>query len=43
MEVARIENGFVIEAAYLMEGDWSCYAGGQFNEGRMVMLQKWSA
>ena len=24
MEVARIENGFVTEAEYLMEGDWSC-------------------
>ena len=25
-----------------MEGDWSCYGGGQFNRGRMVMLQRWS-
>ena len=25
-----------------MEGDWSCYRGGQFNGGRMVMLRKWS-
>ena len=32
-----------------MEGEWSCYRGGQFNGGRMVMLQvvtlmegKWS-
>ena len=24
----------------LMEGSWSCYRGGQFNVGRMVMLQK---
>ena len=22
-----------------MEGEWSCYGGGQFNGGRMVMLQ----
>ena len=21
-----------------MEGEWSCYRGGQFKEGRMVML-----
>ena len=26
----------------LMEGACSCYIGGQFNGGRMVMLQKWS-
>ena len=25
-----------------MEGEWLCYRGGQFNGGRMVMLQKWS-
>ena len=37
-----------------MEGEWSCYGGGQFNggrmscyrdglnAGRMVMLQRWS-
>ena len=25
-----------------MEGEWSCYRGGQFNGGRMVMLQRWS-
>ena len=24
-----------------MEGEWSCYGGGQFNGGRMVMLQRW--
>ena len=24
-----------------MEGDWSCYRGGQFNGSRMVMLQRW--
>ena len=23
-----------------MEGEWSCYRSGHFNEGRMVMLQK---
>ena len=25
--------------ASLMEGEWSCYRGGLFNGGRMVMLQ----
>ena len=24
----------------LMEGEWSCYGGGRFNGGRMVMLQR---
>ena len=23
-----------------MEGEWSCYRGGQFNGGRMVILQR---
>ena len=23
-----------------MEGEWSCYGGGQFNGGRMVMLRR---
>ena len=23
-----------------MEGEWSCYGGGQFKPGRMVMLQR---
>ena len=27
----------------LMKGEWSCYRGGKFNGGRMVLLQKWSA
>ena len=26
----------------LMEEEWSCYGGGQFNRGRMVMLLRWS-
>ena len=25
-----------------MEEEWSCYRGGQFNGGRIIMLQKWS-
>ena len=24
----------------VQDGEWSCYGGGQFNGGRMVMLQK---
>ena len=26
-----------------MEGQWSCYRGGQFNGGRMVMLERWTS
>ena len=37
-----MENDHVREVVSLMEGEWSCYGGGQFNTGRMVMLQKWS-
>ena len=28
-----------IELTSLMEGEWSCYRGGQFNGEKMVMLQ----
>ena len=35
------ENCHVTELESLMEGEWSCYRGGQFNGGRMVMLQRW--
>ena len=40
------ENGLT-EVVSLMEREWSCYRGGQFNTGgkfngeRMVMLQRW--
>ena len=46
------ENGHFTEVDSLMEGEWLCYGGGQFNGrrkvmlggqfngGRMVMLQK---
>ena len=27
----------VIEVASIIEGEWSCYGGDQFNGGRMVM------
>ena len=30
------------EEASLMEGEWSCYRGGQFKGGRMIMLEIWS-
>ena len=32
------ENGHVTEVITLMKGEWSYYRGGQFKEGRMVML-----
>ena len=35
------ENGHVTKVANLKEGEWSCYRGGQFKGGRMVMLQRW--
>ena len=28
------------EVLSLMEGEWLCYGGGQFNGGSMVMLPK---
>ena len=37
MELAR--SCYVVR---LMEGEWLCYGNGQFNGGRMVMLQRWS-
>ena len=27
--------------ASLIEGEYSCYGGGQFKGGRMVMLRRW--
>ena len=35
------ENGHVTVVVSLMDGEWSCYSG-QFNLGKMVMLQRWS-
>ena len=32
------ENGHLIEVVPLTDGEWSCYIGGQFKGGRMVML-----
>ena len=29
------------ELASLMEGECSCYGDGQFNGGKMVILQSW--
>ena len=36
------ENGNVTMVVSLMEEEWSCYRGGQYNGGRMVILQRWS-
>ena len=33
------EYGHVTVVVSLMEREWSCYGGGQFNGGSMVMLQ----
>ena len=30
-------NGYVTEVASIMEGEWLCYGGGQFNGGRKVI------
>ena len=32
LSVLEWENGHSTEVANLMEGEWSCYRGGQFNE-----------
>ena len=32
-------SGYVTEVVSLVEGEWLCYRIGQFNAGRMVMLQ----
>ena len=34
----RGRKRYVTEVESLMEEEWSCYRGGQFNGGRMVML-----
>ena len=43
--------GYVREVASSMEGEWSCYGGGQFKGGRIIVtevagltvkLQRWS-
>ena len=31
-----------MEVVSLIEEERSCYRGGHFNGGRMVMLQRWS-
>ena len=33
------ENGHVTEVDSLMEREWSCYGGGQFKGGRMVVTE----
>ena len=32
----------MLQRVSLMMGACSCYIGGQFNGGKIVMLQKWS-
>ena len=31
----------ITEVASLKEGEWPSYRSGQFNRGKMVMLQRW--
>ena len=31
----------MLEMTSLKEGEWSCYRGGKFNGGSMVMLLRW--
>ena len=33
------ENAHVMVVVSLMEGEWSCYRGGLFNGGRMVVTE----
>ena len=33
------DNGHSTEVGNLMEGEWSCYRGGQFNGERMVITE----
>ena len=41
-EVASLmEEASCYRGVHLMEEAWSCYRGGQFNGGRMVMLWRW--
>ena len=40
--MVMLQRWSLMEGECLMEGEWSCYRGGQFNGGRMVMLQRWS-
>ena len=37
--VLRRENDHVREVLTLMEGEWSCYRGGQVKGGRMITLR----
>ena len=37
-EVITGQKMVMLQRWSLMEGEWSCYGGGQFNGGRKVML-----
>ena len=40
-QVASLKEGMVmLEVVSLREREWSCYGGGQFNGGRMIMLER---
>ena len=41
MEVDSNRGSMIVrEVVTLMKGEWSYYRGGQFKEGRMVMLRR---
>ena len=40
--VSLMERMVVTNETCLMEGEWSCYGGGQFKGVRMVMLRRLS-
>ena len=39
--VKLIEGEWSCYGGGQVEGEWSCYRGGYFNRGIMVMLQRW--
>ena len=40
-EVKLMEGEWSCYGGGQVEEEWSCYRGGHFNEGRMVILQRW--
>ena len=40
-EVKLMEGEWSCYGSGQVEGEWSCYRGGHFNEGGMVILQRW--
>ena len=37
----QVEGEWSLQRWSQMEEEWSCYRGDHFNEGRMVILQRW--